>query len=342
MCPRLDTPGSLSPPHRHLQPKGRNRGKSRLLFVLTCSEGAATLDRMVRDHFPSAPYQSLAFAGGLEPAAYYCGPAEDEALARLEWLVAERQRCGLVVADSGMGKSHLVVTAARRLGGLAAEVAVLSLAGLPEGDWTDLLLARLPLDTASRSEPLRSWLKLENRLRENTLMGRPTVLIFDDLDCAPADAREGVARLASAGEPGFATTVVVATATPAGLRLVPEAVRQRAAVRIDLPGWSSADVAAYLATELQRGGLSPELFRPAAAPTIQRFARGIPRDVRRLAHLALTVAVGEGLTSIDAVTIEQVWRELAPAGVLNPPAAGPEPADQRAAAQVQPVRRLWG
>ena len=43
---------------------------------------------MVRDHFPSAPYQPLAFAGGLEPAAYYCGPAEDEALARLEWLVA--------------------------------------------------------------------------------------------------------------------------------------------------------------------------------------------------------------------------------------------------------------
>ena len=52
----------------------------------------------------------------------------------------------------------------------------------------DLLLARLPLDPASRGEAARPWLKLENRLRENTLMERPTVLIFDDIDSAPADA----------------------------------------------------------------------------------------------------------------------------------------------------------
>ena len=86
---------------------------------------------MVRDPSSHAP---PAFSGGLEPAGYFCGPAEEEALARLEWLVAERQRCGLVVAEAGMGKSHLAATAVRRLGGLAAEVAVLSLAGLPEGD----------------------------------------------------------------------------------------------------------------------------------------------------------------------------------------------------------------
>ena len=72
---------------------------------------------MVRDSHPHAP---LAFSGALEPGLFFRGPAEEEALARLEWLVAERQRCGLVVADSGMGKSHLAVTAARMLGGLGA------------------------------------------------------------------------------------------------------------------------------------------------------------------------------------------------------------------------------
>jgi type II secretory pathway predicted ATPase ExeA len=298
---------------------------------------------MVRDPSSAAFQSSLAFAGGIEPASFYCGPAEDEALARLEWLVAERQRCGLIVADSGMGKSHLAAAAGRRLAGLGAEVALLSLAGLPEEDWTELLLARLPLDPASRNEPLRPWLKLENRLRENALMGRPTVLVFDDLDRAPVGVREGVARLAAAGEARFATTVVVATATPAGLGLVPEAVRQRAAVRIDLTGWSAADVAAFLATELKRAGLSAELFSPAATATIQRFARGLPRDVRRLAHLAVAVAGGEGLAGIDAATIEQVWRELAPPDAVPLPAtAASEPDGPQAGAQVRPVRRLWG
>jgi type II secretory pathway predicted ATPase ExeA len=294
---------------------------------------------MVRDSHPHAP---LAFSGALEPGLFFRGPAEEEALARLEWLVAERQRCGLVVADSGMGKSHLAVTAARRLGGLGAEVAVLSLAGLPEGEWTDLLLDRLPLDPASRTESLRPWLKLENRLRENTLMGRPTVLLFDDLDRAPEDARAGVARLAAAGEPRFATTVVVATATPAGFASVPEAVRQRAAVRIDLPGWEAAVVATYLATGLAAAGMATEYFTPAAADTIQRFASGVPRVVQRLAHLALAAAAGEGLAQVDAATIERVWRELSPPDAFRPPGGHPQSASVPAVPQVRPVRRLWG
>jgi type II secretory pathway predicted ATPase ExeA len=289
---------------------------------------------MVRDLTSHAP---PAFSGGLEPPAFFCGPAEEEALARLEWLVVERQRCGLVIADAGMGKSHLAMMASRRLAGLGAEVAVLSLAGLSEGDWTELLLARLPLDPASRIEQIRPWLKLENRLRENTLMGRPTVLVFDDLDRGPGDAREGVARLAAAGEPRFGTTVVVATAAPAGLPQVPDAVRSRAAVRIDLPGWTADDVAAYLAAELARVGHPTDRFSPAAAQTIQRFARGVPRDVRRLAHLALAAAEGQGLAAIDPATIEQVWRELAPP---EPPATM-EPFAAAANPQVRPVRRLW-
>jgi hypothetical protein len=111
---------------------------------------------------------AAAFDGGLDPAAFHTAPSHEEALARIEWLLDKRQRCGLVVADPGMGKSHLAAAAARRLGGLGAETAVLSLRGLPEGEWLDLLLARLPLDPASRGEVIRPWLKLENR------SGRPS------------------------------------------------------------------------------------------------------------------------------------------------------------------------
>jgi type II secretory pathway predicted ATPase ExeA len=225
---------------------------------------------MVRDRDASAP---APFSGVLEPATFHAAAAHDEALARLEWLVGERQRCGLVLAEAGMGKSHLAVAAARRLGGLGAEVAVLSLAGLPDGEWIDLLLDRLPLDPASRAEPVRPWLKLENRLRENTLLGRATVLICDDIDRGPADAREGLARLVAAAEPRFGTTVVVATAAPAGLARVPDTIRQRAAVRIDLPAWSDADVADYVAAGLERAGRPAELFSTAATARCHRITR---------------------------------------------------------------------
>lgn len=282
---------------------------------------------------------ATAFDGGLDPAAFHAAPSREEALARLEWLMDERQRCGLVVADPGMGKSHLAAVAARRLGGLGAEAAVLSLRGLPAGEWLDLLLARLPLDPASRAESTRPWLALENRLRENTLMERPTVLVFDDLDHAPADAVAGIARVVAAAEPRFAAVCVIATTTPAGLAAVPDAIRHRSALRIDLPPWTAADVAAYVAFSLDRVAADADCFATAAVETLARFAGGVPRTASRLARLAAIAAAGAGLDRVEAATVEQAWRELVPDDA--PPQGGPD----RAAApppEIRSMRRFSG
>jgi type II secretory pathway predicted ATPase ExeA len=302
---------------------------------------------MVRDHWRLT---ATPFDGSLEPATFYCGAPQEEALARLEWLVEERQRFGLVVGGEGCGKSHLCALAARRLGGLGAEVAILSLRGLTAGDWIELLLERLPLDAASRSEPLRPWQKLENRLRENTLMERTTALVFDDLDHAPTDAVDGIMRLISASEPRYARAVVVATATPEGFARLPGGIRQRAAVRIELASWDEQDVAGFLRRSLERVGSDREIFTDDAAATLARFAGGVPRVVSQLAQLALVAAAGDGMQKVDAATVERAWRELAPSAA-DPPtrsdadrdAAG-EADEERSPAnpRVRVVRRLWG
>jgi type II secretory pathway predicted ATPase ExeA len=293
---------------------------------------------------PDGPtFTSPPFTGSLEPAAFHAGPTQEEALARLEWLVENSQRCGLVVGDDGMGKSHLLAAAARRLAGLGAEVAVLSLAGLPEGEWIELLLTRVPLHPLSRAEQATPWRKLEDRLRENTLMERPTALLFDDLDQAPADAAAGVARLVAAVEPRFAQTLVIATTTPAGLARTPEAIRRRAAVRIELPAWSVDDTAAFLAAELDRVGGDARWFSPEAAATLARFADGMPRTVIRLARLAVAAARADEARTIGAAMVERVWRELAPEGRLSP-AAVPAEAElpDGEPPRVRVVRRLFG
>ncbi len=302
---------------------------------------------MSRDHwkFTGAP-----FDGGLEPATFHAGGPQEEALARLEWLLEERQRFGLVTAAEGCGKSHLAAMAVRRLGGLGAETALLSLRGLAAGDWIELLLERLPLDPLSRAEPLRPWQKLENRLRENTLMERPTLLVFDDIDEAPADALDGIARLVGAAEPRFARTVVVATATQAGLARVPASIRQRASLRIELTVWSEDDVAAFLTQAISRVGGDPAIFPADSAATLARFAGGVPRKVSQLAQLTLAAAAGDGLDRVDAATVERAWRELslAAAGEIRD-AVVPDDAVTESdgdSAPIQPrvrvVRRLWG
>ena len=296
---------------------------------------------MVRDAWN---FTAVPFEGTLTPAAFCCGQPQEEVLARLEWLFRERQRFGLITGASGVGKSHLATMAVRRLGGLGAEAVLLSLSGVPEGAWLDLVLARLPLDRASCDEPLSAWQKLENRLRENRLMERPTVLVVDDLDQAPPDALAGLTRLIGSPEPRFAWTLVVGTATPPAD--LPAGLRDRASLRIELDPWSEADVAHFLATSLVRVGGNPTIFSPAAMATISRFTGGQPRLVCRLAHLALAAAAGEGQACVGAATVERVWLTLTPAaGHADASDLRSDSAHQLPAgpprSRVRPVRRLF-
>lgn len=292
---------------------------------------------MVRDgwQFTAPP-----FAGGTEPAVFHPGAPQDEALARLEWLVGERQRLGLVVAEEGLGKSALLAMAGRRLGGLGCEVALLSLGGLGDDDWLELLLDRLPLEPEARAEPARPWRKLEDRLHENLLMERTTVIACDDGERAPAAALEGLTRLVTAAEPCFGRVLVVLATTPGGLERLPSALRHRAAVRIELAPWDEADVAAFLAGALGRVGGDPAIFSPAAVATLARFTAGVPGTVRRVASLALVAADAEGADRIGAATVERVWRELVPDGAATPGATKVAGDDTASGSGFRVVRRL--
>jgi hypothetical protein len=68
----------------------------------------------------------------------------------------------------------------------------------------------------------------------------------------------------------------------------------------------------------------------------------VPEVIRRLAQLSLAAADAEGLASVEAATIEEVWRELSPA---EPQPAVPQDdvADaSRGEPRFRAVRRLWG
>lgn len=297
------------------------------------------------------------FAGGSEPATFHLGAPQEEALARLEWLVEERQRVAMVVGPEGHGKSHLLSMARRRLGGIGCEVALVSLAGLGDEDWLPLLLSRLPLEPEARDEPTRPWQKLEDRLRENLLLERTTVFLCDDADRAPASAIEGLSRLVTSAEPLHGRTLVVLAATPEGAARLPMALQARAAVRIELAAWDEADVGAFLAGALERVGGDPGLFTPAAVGTLARFSGGNPAVVRRLARLVLVVAAAADAERVDAATVERAWRELVPVepraaggdgdrdrGDPSPPGAdrGDGPLDASPPSpRVRVVRRLW-
>jgi type II secretory pathway predicted ATPase ExeA len=75
------------------------------------------------------------FRGLLDPKFFYQSPTHDEALARLQFLVHDRRRLGLLIGPSGSGKSLLLEVFADQLRRSAQPVAKLSLLGVgPAGD----------------------------------------------------------------------------------------------------------------------------------------------------------------------------------------------------------------
>jgi hypothetical protein len=134
---------------------------------------------------------------------------------------------------------------------------------------------------------------------------------------------------------------VIATTTPAGIASIPDAIRHRSAVRIDLPPWTIDDVAAHMISALNRVGADHDCFSRAAVETLARFASGVPRTACHLARLAAVAAAGEGQERVEAATVERAWRELVP-GDESPHAAVGREAAPAAPSTVRAVRQLWG
>jgi MSHA biogenesis protein MshM len=65
------------------------------------------------------------FAVALDPAFFYPGPDHREALAALYYVVTQRRGCGMLLGETGMGKT-LVLRYLRKLLGPAAETVILA------------------------------------------------------------------------------------------------------------------------------------------------------------------------------------------------------------------------
>ena len=69
------------------------------------------------------------FRGNFDPQFYFEGPSQEEALARLNFLVEQRRTLGLLLGESGSGRSQLLELFSRRLGRIGRQVALVHAAG---------------------------------------------------------------------------------------------------------------------------------------------------------------------------------------------------------------------
>ncbi|MEM1304956.1 MAG: AAA family ATPase, partial [Planctomycetota bacterium] len=157
------------------------------------------------------------FRMAVDPAAAYPSAALDEATARIEYLVSERRRAGVLLGERGLGKSVALAAAAHALRKRGARATVVDAIGLAPRE----LVTRVASDLGAGVDPAddtpRLWRRIEDLLAHHRWLGRETVLLVDDLGQAGADTVRQLVRLARLDPSPDARWTIIAAAEPTQL-----------------------------------------------------------------------------------------------------------------------------
>ena len=246
----------------------------------------------------------------LDPRFFYQSPTHDEALARLQFLVEQHRRLGVLIGDTGSGKSLLLEVFAEQMRRGGRPVAKVNLRGLAPEELLWALVSSLGLNP-DRGERLPSlWRMLADRLAEHRYQQLETVVLLDDADQAAPDVLAQVTRLAGSDYSPESRLTIVLTGCQAQIGRLGRSLLEMAELRIDVEPWEASDTEDYLRHSLSRAGRENPVFDEPAVRRLHELTHGIPRRVSQLANLALLAGAGRELDRVDAEVVESAFHEL--------------------------------
>lgn len=237
-------------------------------------------------------------------------PLCGEALARLDFLVANRSRLGLLVGPSGSGKSLVLGEFAHRQRAAGAAIALVGTTDLDAREVLVELTTEWGCNPCPALGETALWRLAADRLAELRMEQVPAVLALDDLDDAPSDTRSLVQRLLHLPD---VELTIAATAHEGQVSRLGSRLLDLAELRIELALWTEDDTRDYLNASLSAAGRGDPAFADRAVERLFQLSGGAPRRVSQLAQLALIAGAGQNLTQIDEQTVLAVHDELSTA-----------------------------
>jgi general secretion pathway protein A len=250
------------------------------------------------------------FRATLDPRFFHQGLAQDEAVARLHFLVEEHRSLGLLLGTAGSGKSMLLETFARRLPAHGMQWAYVSVARMDLRDFLWNAGGQLGVEVSTRASRFTLTRSLTDHVIANRYQQVGTVLLLDDVDEAGAEVLAEIARLAQLNVDRDALLTIVLAGQPSHVGRIGARLSNLVELRIDLDGWEADETAAYVKQALAAAGRSSPVFTEAALQRLHEQTGGIPRRVKQLADLAMLAGAGQSMVQIEPELIDSVIQEL--------------------------------
>ncbi len=260
----------------------------------------------------SAPLQSaVAKTDTTRSDTFYCGPNQEEVLARLHYCVERSQPLGLLVGPDGSGKSRLLNVLGQQLRTSGHRVVLLNLLASDQrallmGLATGLQCRVRPNDTIDRL-----WQVVSDYCAANRYLRQPTVFLFDDVDQTPDSVTRAIVRLLRGCRADEAHTTTIVSAHADRVSQLDARLLDLASLRIELEAWDVADVERYVANVISQTTETAATFTPDAITRLQTIAAGQARRICQLVALAFAAAAASATPVVDATTIDAVAEELA-------------------------------
>lgn len=259
------------------------------------------------------------FRFGLEPKGFYLSGVHEEGLARLEFLVHQRRRLGLLVGQAGMGKTLLVEVFGEKLRRAGYWVVRLCPAGATQLEILWDLLVRLGRLPQPSSFVVSLWQELFDRFREAYLMTQPLLVVWDQMESASESVWQTLSRLLGYAFRQDSVLALLVAGRPELLGRMPAELLEQVDLPVLLEPWEVTETFQYLEHRLRQAGRQQTIFTPEAIHRLHELAGGIPRQINRLADLALLAGALEGVQQIGPEIIDGVYSQLTVEAILANP-----------------------
>lgn len=274
----------------------------------------ATTDTTTPDFLGHWKLRERPFEGTWDTRYFFASREHDEALHRLLYLVEENtMNLGLLSGEIGCGKTLTRAVFSERLDPRKYRVVTLENSGFSFGDLLSAVLRRMDPALPSGGTKFERCERLEGAIRRLHAEGRHLVLLLDEAQDMPAATLHELRWITNFNGGGVALLTVVLIGQPELRPLVAgdAAIDQRISLRFHLRPMTVGDVPNYLAHRMRTAGHADgRLFTEGAAVRLHEASGGVPRQVNRLAKLALEHAWLAGSPRVDVDAVSAVVRDL--------------------------------
>jgi general secretion pathway protein A len=234
--------------------------------------------------------QTAQGVGAAVGSHFFAGTTHGEALFRLEHLVENDCRCGVVAGPSGTGKSTVLAVFVEECRRAGLEAVAIDVTGLSSLELLERLARQLGVTSQAHGRAVVLWTEVTDALVGCGLAGQGCVVVVDHLDRAKNDCRQLVRRLATRGNMHQGENWILSFSGrlfPA----VPREWRERSDLRIELGPLSDGESHDFLESLCDFFNRPRDAFA-VTADSLIHVTRGVLGDLRRLAERSLLLEGG--------------------------------------------------